>query len=111
MNTTLRMLPLAVILAALGGCTGVPYRMAEVEVDPTRYEVLGEAEGKTTGIMLFQFIPIRQNDRIERAAGQAIRSKGGDQLVNITIQESWFWACVLNGYRVHVKGTVLKRRP
>jgi len=110
MNKTSRWLPLAAIVAALSGCTGVPYRLAGAEVDATRYEVLGEAEGKATGIMLFNVIPIQQNDKIARAVDQAIQSKGGDRLVDVTIQESWFWAYVLNGYRVHVKGTVLRER-
>ncbi|MGH7288042.1 MAG: hypothetical protein ACREI8_08515 [Myxococcota bacterium] len=111
MRTTMRVLLWLAIASALGGCTGVPYRIPGVEVDPTRYEVLGEAEGKTTGIMLFNVIPIQQNDKIARAVDQAIRSKGGDRLADVTVQESWFWAYVLNGYRVHVKGTVLRERP
>ena len=112
MHRSLRLGPslLLALAAALTACTGVPYRLAQVEVDPARYEVLGEAEARTTGLMILDFIPARLTNKIQRAVDHAIQSKGGDQLVNIEVQESWFWAYVLNGYRVKVRGTVVKER-
>jgi hypothetical protein len=75
---------------------------------PAQYEVLGEGEGSSTGIMLFQFIPIGQNDRFERAYYYAVESKGGDALMNVVVTEDWFWAWLLNGYKTTVRGTVIK---
>ena len=92
------------------GCVGTPYRFANVELDPERYEALGYAEADAGGLMIMNVIPIRQNDKIERAISAAVSSKGGDELVDITVQERWFWAYVLNGYRVTVKGMVVKRK-
>ncbi len=73
-----------------------------------QYDVLGEGEGSSVGIMLFDVIPIGQNERFERAYKDAIFSKNGDALINPVISERWFWAYILNGYITTVKGTVIK---
>lgn len=58
--------------------------------------------------MLFNIIPINQNDRFQKAYEEALQSKQGDRLLNPVIEEHWFWAYVLNGYIFKVKGTVVK---
>ncbi len=93
------------IVLFMFGCSSVPMRIPAVG---TEYEVLGEGEGSATGIMLFQFIPIGQNDRFERAYHYAVESKGGDALMDSVVTENWFWAYILNGYTTTVKGTVIK---
>jgi hypothetical protein len=98
------------LMAVCIGCVGRPYQFASVELDPDRYEELGYAEIDAGGLMILNVIPARQNDKIERAIEAAIASKGGDELIDITVQERWFWAWVLNGYRVNIKGMVVKRR-
>lgn len=75
---------------------------------PEQYTVLGHSEGKATGVMLFQFIPIQQNDRFVRAQNAAIKAKGGDALINAQVREDWFWGWVLNGYTTTVSGDVIK---
>jgi ABC-type uncharacterized transport system auxiliary subunit len=92
--------------AAIAGCTGTP--MKTQTYSPEQYTVIGHSEGKATGVMLFQFIPIQQNDRFVRAQNAAIKAKGGDALINTQVQESWFWAWVLNGYTTTVSGDVIK---
>ncbi len=76
-----------------------------------QYEVIGKAEGRATGIMLFNFIPIGQNVRFQRAYNQAVTEGQGDDLLSPEIDERWFWAYVLNGYVTHVKGDVIKYKP
>jgi hypothetical protein len=101
----------AIVFAiASAGCTGIPYKMATVEPDHSKYEVLGPASGKARGFMILNLIPIGQNSKIEKAIEKAIQSKGGDELIDISIQESWFWAYVLNSYAVEVEGIVLKKK-
>lgn len=92
--------------AILAGCTGTP--MKTQTYSPEQYTVIGHGEGKATGVMLLGFIPIQQNDRFVRAQNAAIKSKGGDALVNTQVQENWFWAWVLNGYTTTVSGDVIK---
>jgi hypothetical protein len=91
-------------------CTSAPLRVPTLQNQTANkdYEVLGEGEGEATGIMLFQLIPIGQNDRFELAYLRAVKSKGGDRLIDPVITERWFWAWILNGYSTTVKGTVVK---
>jgi hypothetical protein len=101
------------LLVALGllatGCVSQPLVFPTVDqVNKTKYQVIGESQGEATGIMLFQLIPIGQNERYVRAYDQAVKSKGGDALINPTIEENWFWGWILNGYQTRVKGTVIK---
>lgn len=102
---------IAAVLAVVGaltvsGCVSDPLQFRRC--DMTNATVLGEAEGKATGIMLFNFIPINQNDRFEDAYQEAIRKRGGTCVVDPVIQEKWYWAYLLNVYVFKVKGTVVK---
>ena len=98
------------LVAASSGCTGIPYKMATVEPDLSKYEVMGPATGHGRGFMILNIIPVNQNNKIERAIESAIQSKGGDEMIDISVQESWFWAYVLNSYAVDVTGTVIKKK-
>lgn len=107
----LRKYLLVLSLITVAGCTGQYYKVPTPEYDATKYEVVGKGTETSTGIMLFNFIPINENNKIERATQQLISSKGGDTITDLTIRERWFWAYVLNGYKFDVEGTILKRKP
>jgi hypothetical protein len=98
--------PIALLVALLTGCASDPLKFPKC--DMTNAKVLGESEGSSTGIMLFQFIPINQNGRFNNAYQEAISKLGGTCLTDPVIEEKWFWAWVLNGYTFTVKGTVVK---
>ena len=99
----------AVVVASLPlilGCSSVPHRMGAL---PSReYEVVGRGKASAGGFMLFHFIPIRHNGKIQRAYSAAVRRSNGDDLINPTISERWFWAYVGNGYRTTIEGDVIK---
>jgi len=90
----------------LAGCSGTS--MKTQNIDESEYTVIGPGQATATGIMLFNFIPIQQNDRFVRAQKAAIDSRGGDAIINVEVQEDWFWAWVLNGYQTTVSGDVVK---
>jgi len=100
------LLPIALVLALLAGCASDPLRFPKCNM--TNAKVLGESEGSSTGIMLFQFIPINQNARFNNAYQEAIGKLGGTCLFDPVVEERWFWAYILNGYIFTVKGTVVK---
>lgn len=90
----------------LSSCASQPF---QVGAKPNRpYEVVGRGSGQATGIMLFQFIPIGQNAKLSRAYEAAVKQQKGDDLINTTITESWFWAYVLNGYKTTIEGDVIR---
>lgn len=96
----------AMSASVLAGCTGTPMKTQNLE--PGQYEVIGKGSGTATGIHLFGVIPIGLNDRFPRAQQLAIDSKHGDALINVQVQEDWYWAYVLNGYKTTVSGDVVK---
>ncbi|WP_260961371.1 hypothetical protein [Pseudomonas citri] len=106
MNHLSKVVASALLGLALAGCTGTP--MKTQQYDSSQYTVIGHSEAKATGLMLFGLIPIRQNSRFVRAQDEAIKAKGGDAMINTQVQESWFWAWVLNGYTTKVSGDVIK---
>jgi hypothetical protein len=92
------------------GCASNPLKISTLQnkTSDKDYQVLGLGEGGAAGIMLFNLIPIGQNSRFERAYEEAVKSKGGDRLIDPVITENWFWAVVLNGYITKISGTVVK---
>ncbi len=97
-------------LIAVAGCTGPAYKMASVDVERGEYDVVGPGEMEATGLLVLGLIPVQQNDKIERAVQRILDDHGGDELIDISITESWWWGYVMNGYKVHVTGTVLKKK-
>ena len=98
----------AFLLLITTGCTGTPLRIPTQPIQPHE-QTMGNAYGSSTGIMLFQFIPIGQNDRFNDAYAEALAKKpGATRLVDIEVQEDWFWAWILNGYTFTVRGTAVK---
>ena len=92
------------------GCASNPLKISTLQnkTSDKDYQVLGPGEGGAVGIMLFNLIPIGQNSRFERAYEEAVKSKGGDRLIDPVITEKWFWGVVLNGYITEISGTVVK---
>ena|SRR5712692_9966176 len=103
---TRTILSIGVLALLAAGCASEPLKIPTVT--KTSYDTLGEGKGGATGIMLFNVIPIGQNERFVRAYNAAVKSKNGDALIDPVISESWFWAYILNGYSTEVKGTVIK---
>ena len=109
--TSTRLTPILALLAALvlTACHSTPVRIETAPPGPNE-EIVGPVVGESMGIMLFQFIPIGQNERFGRAYDQALRQADATRLVNITIEEDWFWAWVLNGYTFRIRATAVRTR-
>ena len=98
----------AVLLLVAVGCKGMP---TKIDTPPKQAgeEEMGPAEGRAVGIMLFNLIPIKQNNRFDRAYAAALAAHpGAKRLVDIQIKENWFWAVILNGYRFEITGTAVR---
>lgn len=106
MKKTNLLLSIITVAVLAVGCVSQPLKIPTVT--KANYDVLGEGQGEATGIMLFNVIPIGQNERFVHAYEAAVASKNGDALLDPVIQENWFWGYILNGYQTHVTGTVIK---
>lgn len=104
MKKTVLILVLSGVLAA---CASKPYHIPQA---PTGKECtsVGEVTGKSGGMLLFGFIPIKRNGMLERAHKEALEAGGGDVLLNPVYRDKWAWTPVGNLFFVSVKGTAAK---
>lgn len=106
MKATPNAVAMAATMSLLIGCSSVPHRMGALP--DKQYDIVGKGKATAGGFMLFGFIPIKHNDKIQRAYQAAVQEQGGDDLINPTISESWYWAYIGNGYRISIEGDVIK---
>ena len=106
---TKAILSLGILALIAAGCASQPLKFpTTADVSKGNYTVVGQGQGEATGIMLFTFIPIGQNQRFVKAYDKAVKSMNGDALIDPTIEEHWFWGYVLDGYSTRISGTVIK---
>ncbi|HEY0821047.1 MAG TPA: hypothetical protein VGD46_19835 [Rhizobacter sp.] len=106
--------PCAAALAAslLAGCASTPFTIAPLP--PTKYQVLGKAEGKACGSLGFlatayYVAPIGLNSRVERAYQEALASvPGATRLVNVSITEDWQWLLLVTMRCTTITGDAVK---
>ena len=96
----------------LGACEG-----GFTNVTPTPaagYQRLGAATGSACGSLgilstALNFVPMGVNGRVERAYADAVASvPGATALVDVTVQEDWYWWLVGTARCVTVTGEAVK---
>jgi hypothetical protein len=81
---------------------------------PAQYEKLGPATGKASGSLGivstgFYFIPMGLNTRVQRAYDNAVASvPGATGLIDVTLDESWFWWVIGTGRTVTISGEAIR---
>jgi hypothetical protein len=108
MNKIKSALSIGALAAIAAGCASQPLTFPTAAELSKGYTTVGHGEGQATGLMLFDVIPIGQNERFVRAYDAAVKSQNGDALIDATIEEHWFWGYILDGYSTKVSGTVIK---
>jgi hypothetical protein len=93
----------AALILATAACHSSQVRIPGEPLGPNE-RLTGVASAHSTGFMLFQVIPINQNERFRRALQNATMQAGGTRLTDVVISERWFWTPVGNGFSFHVQG-------
>lgn len=83
---------------------------------PKKYEKLGQVTGKACGSLVslgggtaYYFIPIMLNSRVDRAYEKALQSApGATALIDVTIEEDWFWWVLGTARTVTISGEAIK---
>lgn len=81
---------------------------------PTNYENLGPTTGSACGSLgilatAYYVIPMGLNSRVENAYIDALNKvPGAKSLVNVTMQENWFWWLIGTARCVTVSGDAIK---
>ena len=101
----------ALVSAVLAGCSSEPIQINTMEIDSARFDNLGTVHEDSTSLLIWPgCIPYKFNDQLKHVMNDAVASKGGDQLVNVTVNQSWWWAWFIQGFKVEVDGTVIKKK-
>ena len=97
------------VLLFIISCTSMPQRLSSTQ-PAKEYEELGKGQCNACSFLLFWAIPIAWSNMPARAYLCAVQSRGGDDLVNPIIQESWYWAVVGTVHCIEVSGMVVKEK-
>lgn len=97
----------ALALVFVSGCASNPALVVPNPPDnPTR---LGRVEGRASGSQFLSFIPIGTNSRTKRAYQQALAQRpGAKALIDVTLQENWFWYYLGTVRTVTITGEAVK---
>lgn len=108
----------ASILAALGAAmllAGCASGLTTVAPTPSaEHSTLGPARGSACGSLgviatAYNFVPMGLNSRVERAYADALGSvPGATSLVNVTMQEDWYWWVIGTARCVTITGEAVK---
>lgn len=96
----------------IGGCASGFTTIAPQP--PAHYEKLGPATGKASGSLgivatAYYFIPMGLNTRVDRAYDNAVASvPGATGLIDVTLDESWFWWVIGTGRTVTISGEAIR---
>lgn len=100
------------VVSVLVGCSS-GYTMIAPK-PPLKYEKLGYATGKSTGSLgilgtAYYFVPMGINGRVQRAYDNALMSvPGATSLINVSLEESWFWWIIGTARTVTISGEAIK---
>ena len=93
--TSLRTVVLAVgLVAASAGCAHMPGGVAAstTPLEGRKYTNLGPARQSDSRIALFGILPISGSNTIRGAIRKAVSSRGGDAMINVTVEAySQYW--------------------
>lgn len=96
----------------LAGCASDFIKVAPTP--PQQFVRLGKATGSACGSLgvdgtSLNFVPIALNGRVARAYNNALESvPGATGLVDVTIQENWYWWVIATARCVTVTGEAIK---
>ena len=103
----------AIAASTLSGC--IYTKIHAVGIQPSAqsrpaplYETLGEAEGMSSSYTFLWALPVTPHITLDEAYNEAIRSKGGDNLIGMSIwreKQVWILGTIDT---IRVKGTVIR---
>ena len=112
-NVNFLILSLSVLLMLCTGCISFSSHPAGIEasaknIDSPAYEVLGEAAGISSSFRLFWLIPVTPPANFREAVDDAVKSKGGDNLIEAVFTSERLVYIVGTVNNIYVKGKVIR---
>lgn len=102
-----RILFICLISVFMISCASIPQKLSSVPI-PANYQEMGESSCAKCGFLLFDVIPIAFKGIPQKAYNCAVTAKNGDEIINATITNRWFYGFIGTGYCTQISGTVIK---
>lgn len=98
------------ILFFLSGCVMMPGGVAasSTPINGRDYVELGRARETDSRIYLLWFLPISGPNTIRDAINDAVKSRNGDALINVTVESYSQWWILFSRYATRVEGEVIR---
>jgi hypothetical protein len=114
MTKTFRPIRTALLIAMLGilalGCAHLPCGIAasSTPINGRQYTVMGRSISKDSRVLLLGFIPISGSNSIREAIEKAVRARGGDALINVTVEYYFSHWILFSKHVTQVDGDVIR---
>ena len=97
-------------VAVLAGCATTPGGVAasNTPLEGKQYTVLGPTAGKDRLVRLFMVLPVSGSNSLRAALDEAIRRKGGDALINITVESYSHYWLLFSTHATKVEGEAIR---
>ena len=98
------------VLTLLSGCVMAPGGVAasSTPINGREYIQLGYAKETDSRFYLLGLIPITGANTSRDAIDEAVRSRGGDALINVTVESYAQWWIVVTRFTTRVEGDVIR---
>ena len=103
----------SIILINVCGCVMNPGGIAPstTPINGRKYKNLGRVANTDSRIYLFGFIPVSGANTIRNAVDQAVASRNGDAMINVSVESyTQFWI-ILTRFVTRVDGDVIRFDP
>lgn len=102
---------LAALLAATGfGCAHAPGGITDstTPIEGRRFLKLGRAKGTDSRVMLFGILPVSGSNSTRTALESAVRSRGGDAMIEVTVESYTIYLVLFSKVTTVVEGEVIR---
>jgi len=98
------------LMVVTAGCAHMPGGIApsSTPLEGKTYVELGEATGTDSAVYLLGIIPLTGSNTTPEALAEAVSSRNGDALINVTVESYCQWFFVVTRVVTTVQGDVIK---
>lgn len=110
MKSTCTLICTGLMIAILSGCAMMPGGVAasSTPINGRQYTQLGPAKETDSRFYLLGLIPLTGANTIRDAIDDAVKSRSGDALINVTVESYSQWWILFSRYTTRVEGDVIR---
>ena len=101
---------MSLVVSGLTGCAMMPGGVAasSTPINGRRYVRLGRAANTDSRVYLFGLIPVSGANTTRDAIDAAVRARGGDAMINVTVESYSQWWILFTRFVTRVDGDVIR---